>query len=493
MSEGPGTGPGAGRRDERAPGHQVISGQVWPSGTAPHQAPPARPYEGYVVGPYPYDRHGGADPGPYVYEGHGGVGTGPYVYEGHLGPGPYPYEGRGDADTDPYVYEGQGVADPGPSPYPAPYAPPAPAPYDSRADEPEQRGGAGGEGRGAERGGRTTSTRAPRVRPGRLRRTVRLLAVLLGVLALTGAGTGAWAEFRLDRSVDLGGIADRPPRGKGTNYLIVGSDGRDGLSEQARKELHTGTAGGSRTDSMMLLHTGAHGTTMVSLPRDSWVTIPSYVDPDTGKFHRAAKNKLNAAYSLGGPAMLVRTVEHNTGLRVDHYAEIGFAGFVGVVDAVGGVEMCTPRTIDDPKSGLRMKKGCHNLTGAQALAYVRQRHQEADGDLGRSRNQREFLSALARKTAAPGVVLDPFRAYPALNAGLDTLVVDEDMQLSRLFSLFRAMRSASEGGGGQLNVPVAGPGPGPAGGNALEWDAAKAQRLFDGLRKDRPVRVDDQG
>jgi anionic cell wall polymer biosynthesis LytR-Cps2A-Psr (LCP) family protein len=130
---------------------------------------------------------------------------------------------------------------------------------------------------------------------------LRLSAALLCALVLTGAGTCAWAEFRLDRSVDLGGVADRRPPGKGTNYLIVGSDGRDGLSEQARKELHTGTAGGSRTDSMMLLHTGAHGTTMVSLPRDSWVTIPSYVDPNTGKFHRAAKNKLNAAYSLGGP------------------------------------------------------------------------------------------------------------------------------------------------------------------------------------------------
>jgi LCP family protein required for cell wall assembly len=322
---------------------------------------------------------------------------------------------------------------------------------------------------------------------------VRLLAALLCALALTGAGTCAWAEFRLDRSVDLSGVADRPPQGKGTNYLIVGSDGRDGLSEQARKELHTGTAGGSRTDSMMLLHTGAHGTSMVSLPRDSWVTIPSYVDPDTGKFHRAAKNKLNAAYSLGGPRMLVRTVELNTGLRVDHYAEIGFAGFVGVVDAVDGVEMCVDRTIDDPKSGLRLKKGCHNLTGSQALAFVRQRHQEADGDLGRSRNQRQFLSALARKAAAPGVVLDPFRTYPALSAGLDALVVDKDMELPTLLTLFRAMKSVSGGSGRQLNVPVAGPGHTTAGSSALTWDEAKAKKLFAELRDDRPVSIDQPG
>ncbi|MFI8890813.1 LCP family protein [Streptomyces paradoxus] len=459
MSDGPGAGRGAGRPDENAEahGHQVITGQVWQSGTAPLQEP-ARPYEGYIVGPYPYGGHGGrpvADPGPYSY------------------PHPYPYELHGGAG-------------PGPSRHPAPAAPA----YDPPVDEPEPGGGEDG---GPGRGGRSTSSRAPRVRPGRFRRTVRLLAALLCVLALTGAGTYAWAGMRLDRSVDLNGLADRPPKGKGTNYLIVGSDGRDGLSDRARKELHTGTAGGSRTDSMMLLHTGAHGTTMVSLPRDSWVTIPPYVDPDTGKYHRAAKNKLNAAYSLGGPGMLVRTVEHNTGLRIDHYAEIGFAGFVGVVDAVGGVEMCVPRAIDDPKSGLRLRKGCHDLTGAQALAFVRQRHQEADGDLGRSRNQRAFLSALARRAAAPGVALDPFRAYPALSAGLDTLVVDKDMELPGLLTLFKAIRSVSGGEGRQLNVPVAGPASGRAGRSALRWDEAKAQRLFAGLRDDRPVRAGEQG
>ncbi|WP_229864285.1 LCP family protein [Streptomyces djakartensis] len=476
MSDGPGWWPGSDRQNEEgeASGHRVITGQVWQSGTSPLQTP-TRPYEGYIVGPYPY---GGPDAhlGPYPYGGPDGAGLGPSAHQGaaqYRAPAPYQAPTPHSAPT--------------PHPAPAPYPAPAPAPAppvtdDSPADAP-------GQGHGAGRGGHSTSVRTPWERPGRFRRTVRLLAALLCVLALTGAGTFAWAEFRLDRSVDLGGVADRPPRGKGTNYLIVGSDGRDGLSEQARKELHTGTAGGSRTDSMMLLHTGAHGTTMVSLPRDSWVTIPSYVDPDTGKSHRAAKNKLNAAYSLGGPGMLVRTVELNTGLRVDHYAEIGFGGFVGVVDAVGGVDMCVDRNIRDPKSGLDLKKGCHNLTGTQALAFVRQRHQEADGDLGRSRNQRKFLSALARKTATPGVVLDPFRAYPALSAGLDTLVVDKDMELPTLLSLFQAMRSVSGGTGRQLNIPVAG----AAARSALKWDDAKAKKLFAELRGDRPVSLEEDG
>ncbi|GGL66679.1 transcriptional regulator [Streptomyces fumigatiscleroticus] len=347
-----------------------------------------------------------------------------------------------------------------------------------------------GEHAGHHGGGHGSGTRPRRVRPSRSRRIARLLAVLLCALTVTGAGTYAWADFRLDRSVDLGEVADRPPPGKGTTYLVVGSDSRDGLSERARKELHTGTAGGGRTDSVMLLHTGAHGTTLVSLPRDSWVSLPSYVDPDTGRLHRASKNKLNAAYSLGGPRLLVRTVELNTGIRVDHYAEIGFAGFVGVVDAVGGVRMCVDRDIKDPKSGENLTKGCHNLNGIQALAFVRQRHQETDGDLGRARNQREFLSALVRKTAEPGTALDRSRAYPALDAALDTLVVDEDMDLPTLVSLFQAMRSVSGGNGKQLGVPVGDLGLRTSKGSALTWDETKAKRLFTEVRNDRPVSID---
>lgn len=372
-------------------------------------------------------------------------------------------------------------------------------PYTGRAAGPDTgraAGPDGGSGAGApvrrDGGGHSTSTRPPWVRPSRRRRIARLLAVLLCALLLTGAGTYAWADLRLDRAVDLGQVADRPPKGKGTTYLIVGSDSRDGLSEEARKDLHTGSAGGGRTDSMMLLHTGAHGTTMVSLPRDSWVTLPSYLDPDTGRRYGASHNKLNAAYSLGGPRLLVRTVERNTGVRIDHYAEIGFAGFVGVVDAVGGVEMCVDRNIKDPKSGLNLSKGCHDLTGTQALAFVRQRHQEAQGDLGRSRNQREFLSALAHKAAAPGTALDPLRTYPALNAALGTLVVDKDMELPTLLSLFRAMRSVSGGDGGQLNVPVSDRDFRTSKGSAVRWDAARAKQLFTQLRNDRPVTIEEK-
>ncbi|BCL26437.1 LCP family protein [Streptomyces aurantiacus] len=329
--------------------------------------------------------------------------------------------------------------------------------------------------------------RSPKPRLSGRRRAVRLTALLLGALVASSVGTYVWADTELDQEVDLGALPDRPRDGKGTNYLIVGSDSRAGLSEQARKDLRTGSAEGRRTDSMILLHTGANGTTMLSLPRDSWVTIPPYVRPETGRSYRAEPDKLNAAFSLGGPDLLVRAVERNTGLRVDHYAEIGFAGFVGVVDAVGGVDMCLERDVKDDSSGADLRKGCQTLDGTEALAFVRQRKQEAQGDLGRTRNQQKFLAALAKKAATPGTLLNPAKSFPTLNAGLDTLVVDKDTGLRDLMTLFEAMRGVTAGGGRQINVPVSDPAFATSKGSAVKWDDRRARALFAELRADRPV------
>ncbi|MEU8993308.1 LCP family protein [Streptomyces caniferus] len=348
-----------------------------------------------------------------------------------------------------------------------------------------------GTGPGAGRPGR--GRRAARRSP-RRRRIMRTAILLTSVLAVGSLGTYVWADTRLNREVDLGGIADRMPQGRGTNYLIVGSDSRVGLSERAKKDLHTGGSAdaGRRTDSMILLHTGAHGTTMVSLPRDSWVTIPPFIRPETGKHYRASKNKLNAAFSFGGPDLLVRTIEHNTGVHVDHYTEIGFAGFVGIVNAIGGVPMCLDRDVKDEKSGANLKKGCHTLDGRTALAFVRQRHQEAKGDLGRSQNQQKFLAALARKAATPGILLDPSKVYPTMSAGLGTLIVDKDTGLPNLTSLFKAMKGVTTGDGKRLNVPVSSLSFRTPKGSAVKWNAPKAKQLFTELNNDRPVTVNDK-
>ncbi|MCX4670477.1 LCP family protein [Streptomyces sp. NBC_01381] len=319
------------------------------------------------------------------------------------------------------------------------------------------------------------------------RRIMRTLLVLVAVALVTSVSTYVWADGKLERDVDLGKVEDRPSGGEGTNYLIVGSDSRDGLSGKDKKDLHTGSAEGRRTDSMILLHTGRNGSTMMSLPRDSWVTVPPFTRPETGKRPAAEKNKLNAAFSEGGPELLVRTVEFNTGLKIDHYAEIGFAGFVNVVDSVGGVEMCLDKAIKDKSSGADLKKGCQTLDGTEALAFVRQRHQESEGDLGRSRNQQKFLSALAEQAAAPGTVFNPAKLYSTMGAGLDTLIVDKDLSLQDLTAMFQAMQGVAGGAGRQINVPVASLGFPTSKGSAVKWDEAKAKKLFGELRDDRPV------
>ncbi|MEU8585926.1 LCP family protein [Streptomyces sp. NPDC048664] len=340
-------------------------------------------------------------------------------------------------------------------------------------------------------GWRGTTPRRPRrsrSRPRRVRRVMRTVLALTTGLVVAACGTYAWAQTELHRDVDLGAYGHDRASGKGTNYLIVGSDSRDGLSDSDVRDLHAGGGGGRRTDSIIVLHTGARGPVMLSLPRDSWVTIPGFHDPATGKQVPAAKDKLNAAFAYGGPELLAHTVERNTGIRIDHYAEIGFAGFVNVVDALGGVRFCLDRDIKDDKSGADLRRGCRTLNGTQSLAFVRERHQEAEGDLGRSRNQQRFLSALADQAGRSRTFLDPTQMYPALSAGLDALVVDRSMDLERLMGMFRSLRGPG-GAARQVGMPVDAVGLHTAKGSVIRWDADRAARLFQQIRADRPVTV----
>lgn len=353
--------------------------------------------------------------------------------------------------------------------------------------QPSYDGGAAGGGYGppSATGG---STRPPGSRARKLKATVLTLVL---VLLAVSVGTYFWADGKVRREVDLSKVEDRPAAGSGTNYLIVGSDSREGLSKDQEQELHTGAAAGKRTDSMMVLHVGDNGNTMLSLPRDSFVTIPAFTGRQSGKRYAASTHKLNRAYSDGGPELLTRTVEYNTGLHIDHYAEIGFAGFVKLVDALGGVDMCLDKPVKDKASGADFPAGCQTLDGKQGLAFVRQRHQMADADLGRMRNQQKFLSELAHQTASPGTLLNPFTLYPVIGSGLDTLIVDKDMSLWNIASMFWAMKGVTGGGGGtSMTVPVSNPNyQTRTDGLALKWDTAKAKQLFTELKNDDPVTV----
>ncbi|MEU0124660.1 LCP family protein [Streptomyces albidoflavus] len=346
-------------------------------------------------------------------------------------------------------------------------------------------GGGGGRGGGGYQDGPGgPGGRRPAPNWGR-RIKVGLITFLVAALVVS-VGTYMWASSKLRGEVDLAKVIERPEEGEGTNYLIVGSDSRDGMTDDDKKRLHTGSAEGKRTDSMMILHVGSNGNTMVSLPRDSEVEIPSFKGSESGKLFPAQgrRVKLNAAYAEDGPELLVRTVEYNTGLRIDHYAEIGFGGFANIVDALGGVEMDIPKAFKDKKSGADFQAGKQTLDGQQALAFVRTRYAFAGSDLDRTKNQQKFLATLADQAATPSTVLNPFRLYPTLGAGLDTLIVDKDMGLFDLASMFWAMKGLTGGEGTSMNMPISG-----SNGGNLVWDKAKKDQLMQQLRNDEKVTV----
>ncbi|WP_079249361.1 LCP family protein [Streptomyces sp. IMTB 2501] len=325
-----------------------------------------------------------------------------------------------------------------------------------------------------------------RPRPNWRRRIKWTVITLATVLIVTSVATYFWADSKLRREVDLSQVIDRPASGSGTNYLIVGSDSREGMSKADEQRLHTGSAEGKRTDSMMILHVGDNGDTLVSLPRDSNVTVPSYKGSTSGKIFpaRGRQEKLNATYAEDGPTLLVRTIEANTGLHIDHYVEIGFQGFANIVDAVGGVDINIDKGFKDKWSGADFQAGEQTLNGQQALAFVRTRHAFAASDLQRTKNQQKFLSALAHQVATPSTVLNPFTFYPVMGAGLDSLIVDKDMSLWDLASMFWAMKGVQGGDGTSLNMPISG----SVGGN-LVWDKAKVKTLVDELNNDQKVTV----
>ncbi len=357
--------------------------------------------------------------------------------------------------------------------------------YDSGYNTGQVYGRPGGDGPGGPGGPGEGRTRGPRPAPNWGRRIKWTAITLVTALVVTSVATYFWADSKLHRDVDLSKVIDRPEAGKGTNYLIVGSDSRAGMSAEDKKKLHTGSAEGKRTDSMMILHVGDNGDTLISLPRDSNVTIPQFRGSESGKIRPAmGANKLNAAYAFDGPTLLVRTIEYNTGLHIDHYVEIGFAGFANIVDAVGGVEMTIDKPFKDKWSGADFKAGKQKLNGEQALAFVRTRHAFAASDLQRTKNQQKFLSALAHQVATPSTVLNPFKFYPTMGAGLDSLVVDKDMSLWDLASMFWAMKGVSGGDGKSMNMPISG----STGGN-LVWDKAKVKTLVDELKNDETVTV----
>jgi LCP family protein required for cell wall assembly len=265
----------------------------------------------------------------------------------------------------------------------------------------------------------------------------------------------------------------------GTNWLLVGSDSREGLTEAERKEMRTGKDEGSqRTDTIMLIHVGDDGKpTLISLPRDSYVIIPAHIALD-GSAVEDRKNKINTAYSKGGVPLLVETVERNTGLHIDHYMQVGFKGIRDITNAVGGVNMCVPADVTDKNSGLNLLAGCQELDGKNALAYVRMRYADPRGDLGRVERQQQFLSSVMKKVATPAVLLNPVSMWKLVDAGTASVNVGDSDSIMDIGKLARAMRGLSNGNGTLITVPVSDPDANTAAGSSVLWDDEAARELF---------------
>ncbi|HWC82139.1 MAG TPA: LCP family protein [Pseudonocardiaceae bacterium] len=296
------------------------------------------------------------------------------------------------------------------------------------------------------------------------------------LIIVGGIALWFYEDNSLNRVAALTDYSGRPAQGSGTNWLIVGDDSREGLTAAQAQQLHTGdssSVSGGRTDTIMVVHLPDNSTkpTMVSLLRDSYVSIPGH-----------GKNKINAAFAFGGPSLLVQTVEEATGLRIDHYAEIGLGGFASVVDDIGGVQMCLDQPDNDSYAGINLPAGCQNLDGANALGYVRSRHAFATSDYARTDHQRQFIGALANKISSPGTMLNPFDMIPMLGDLPKAITVDNGDHLQNLIGLAWDMRGISGGGVTTTAVPISG-----TTGGSLLWDKTKAGELFNDLNTDQDV------
>lgn len=307
----------------------------------------------------------------------------------------------------------------------------------------------------------------PPKKPRRKRPIGRIILLVLLAWIVFLVAVPLWAWSTIDK-VDIEPSGARPDEQPGTTYLLVGSDSRKGLSKKENKRLGTGGVDdvGQRTDTIMLLHTGDGPSMLLSIPRDSIVEIPG-----------RGSSKINSAFAFGGPKLLVKTIEQNTGVRVDHYVEIGFGGFVNSVDAVGGIDICPTKRMVDPLANLRIKKGCQEVDGVTALGYARSRHVSQYGDIDRARHQREVVSAIGSEVKSPWTFINPWRYFRVNDAATSSLRVSKGSGPLALANFGLAMTRVNGKSGLTCSMPIAD--------QAIHWDKERALELLKYLKTDR--------
>jgi LCP family protein required for cell wall assembly len=320
-------------------------------------------------------------------------------------------------------------------------------------------------------------TRIASGRKARHRRVLLTVSAALSAVVLFVAGT-AWG-FTSYINDTIGrvnaGTAGTPASGP-LNVLLAGVDQRSGLTRHQQLALHVGNAVSSNSDTMMLIHVSGDRSrvTVISLPRDSWVEIPGH-----------GMNKINAAYGLGGPKLVVQTVEQNTGLTINDFVQVNFLGFVKVIDALGGVNICLPFAVDDSYSGLHLSKGLHHVSGITALAYARDRHSFATSDLARIQDQQRLLSSMLTEAISSGTLANPVKLDRFLRAALAAIKVDQGLNVAALAD---QMRGISPHDVRFMTVPLSNYNyQTPTGESAVLWDPKESQALFTELKNDKPA------
>jgi LCP family protein required for cell wall assembly len=324
-------------------------------------------------------------------------------------------------------------------------------------------------------------------------RAIRIFTILsisiVAISAISWAGLGR-ITAAIPKIDAFDGLDNRPKKeSSAVNYLVVGSDTREGLSRAEIKRLKVGgteVAAGKRSDTMLLIHISKKRdkAAIISIPRDSYALIPEHTSSQ-GKIIPATHSKINSAFNWGGAPLLIDTFEQMSGLRIDHYIEVNFVGFVRMVDALGGVEICTKKDIDDPKSHLVLPAGRHILDGVDSLKYVRTRQFDGLGDLGRMKRQQEFAGAMLRKATSAGVLLNPVTMVDFINSALASVVTDKGLNQGDLLTLGKQLRNLSASNVRTLTIPLKYYNYSKNGVSAaVLWDPVLAPELFERIKND---------
>ncbi|WP_043916025.1 LCP family protein [Kitasatospora griseola] len=324
------------------------------------------------------------------------------------------------------------------------------------------------------------------------RRGLRITLFVLVAVILVAAGLGGLAYWKLNRNlhgVDISGQlgSARPPASTdgSFNLLVLGSDSRAG----ANGSLAGGATGDTaRSDTAMVVHVNQTHTaaSVVSIPRDTLVARPACTGLD-GKPVPAVRSAMyNSAFEVGGPACAVKTTEQLTGMRMDHFVEVDFAGFASMIDAIGGVDVTTTVPISDPDSGLQLPAGTHHLGGQQALAFVRTRHGVGDGsDLGRIELQKQMVKAMLGRIDTLGLATDPVAVWSLGDKLTRSLTTDSDLaSVSSLVGLAQTLKRIGPDQLTMVTLPVA---YAPSDPNRVLPKNPEAQQLWAALRVDQPV------